>query len=54
MWNKPLIWCLTLCLLAGGFSGLSAQDKKTLEAHKKKVEQEIAQTSKLLEQTRKR
>lgn len=53
MRNKPLIWCLTVCLLAGGFSGLSGQDKKTLEANKKKVEQEIAQTSKLLEQTRK-
>lgn len=32
---------------------LSAQDKKTLEADKKKIEQEIANTSKLLEQTRK-
>ncbi len=32
---------------------LSAQDKKTLEADKKRVEQEIANTSKLLEQTRK-
>ena len=53
MRNKPLIWFLAVCLLSGGLSGLSAQDKKTLEANKKKVEQEIAQTSKLLEQTRK-
>ena len=53
MRNNPLIWFLAVCLLSGGLSGLSAQDKKTLEANKKKVEQEIAQTSKLLEQTRK-
>ena len=54
MRNNPLIvWLMAICLLAGGFSGLSAQDKKTLEANKKKIEQEIANTSKLLEQTRK-
>lgn len=44
---------LTVLLLAAGFSYAPAQDRKTLEANKKKLEQEIEQTNKQLNKTNK-
>ncbi|MCM1084717.1 MAG: peptidoglycan DD-metalloendopeptidase family protein [Bacteroides sp.] len=42
-----------MLLLAASFSHAPAQDRKTLEANKKKLEQEIAQTNKQLSKTSK-
>ncbi|MCM1040809.1 MAG: peptidoglycan DD-metalloendopeptidase family protein [Bacteroides sp.] len=44
---------LCMLLLAASFSHAPAQDRKTLEANKKKLEQEIAQTNKQLSKTSK-
>ncbi|MDE5574528.1 MAG: peptidoglycan DD-metalloendopeptidase family protein [Bacteroidales bacterium] len=44
---------LSVLLLAAGFCYAPAQDRKTLEANKKKLEQEIEQTNKQLNKTNK-
>lgn len=50
--NKNILVLLSLVFFLST-GALLGQDKKALEADKKKIENEIAQTSKLLEQTRK-
>ncbi|MDR2556997.1 MAG: peptidoglycan DD-metalloendopeptidase family protein [Bacteroidales bacterium] len=51
MCKKYFLLFVTVCLLCSGAA--QSQSKSTLENNKKKIEDEIAQTSKLLEQTRK-
>lgn len=50
---RKYIHLLILWLLSGCLVCIQAQDKKTLEANKKKLEQEIAQTNKQLSKTNK-
>ncbi|MDR0763046.1 MAG: hypothetical protein LBF01_00930, partial [Bacteroidales bacterium] len=51
MFRKYFLLLIALCLFYSGIA--QTQSKSTLESNKKKIEREIAQTSELLEQTRK-